>query len=847
MLKTSLRWLALAILSNALIGCAGGGGSGAGGDVVTPPSAPPPPPPPNTSLLDLTSSEDFTNVSATGNASYSISGGQAASGSLSSTTLHYDVDQNSYTLSTNGRSQTFEQSDYSAADSSDAVAAYIKQNGSITDSLTLTRSGTSGRFTYEYVGGAYWQRTDENSTSIAGSVDALAYGIETEDGSLPRSGTAEYSVDLLGVQVDHSSVFGIVGNGIAQVDFARGVVATHGFVENPAVGDGSFSSEARISSSSNFFSGTFRYEDFGYFNGELQGQFFGPGAQEFGAAFSATSGSDRVVVGTLIGRGAAVSNANTSLASLAANEFFTADAVKLTANLPGSSGTYDGSTGFSEANAGSDALVVNYDASSRAYTLIASDQSQYFDGDVNHGFISERLTVTTPSGLLSGLRYVATGEWFFEKREGLASYRVEPFVYGILTPASAMPRTGTGDYLVELSGKAADDAFVNFALLSGTGFLNADFLAGTLSINGQVQYTEDYIISGRPKGVATGAFSGSGQISSSDSSFSGDFALTGLGPYSGAMNGHFFGPDAGEVGVSFYATDGSDGVVAGTLAGRLDASASQDAPTLAELSDPTDFTFRFSHYAPLGTFNKDIVSVAYDPASGGYALSLTDTHLQGAPIVELGLDEAHRDASANDAAYDIYSVSLDGNPYTARVLRALDSNPVIVLRYTSLVSLFGDTQSSASLPSDRYYAVFGLETPSLRMPIGGTATYNGVATGVGSVRTNAYSGGSPPSVTTFYDLSGTTAMSVDFASGQFQSTLDLTGVDISSNAIMNFSTLNFTGDISGNTFSTHQNGATYAGAFFGPNAEEVGGTFAYSQSDSAGTLTDLQGAFVGAR
>jgi hypothetical protein len=840
-----------AAMAAALMAAACGGGGGGASQPILPPPPPSPPAAPNTSLLNLTSSEDFTNVSATGSAIFPKSGtGQTASATFGSATIHYDVGANSYALTTGGRSQTFAPANIDTADSSALATAYLKTNGGTTDSLTLTKPGTSGPLTYKYVGGAFWQRTIDGPSSVSGSLDAIAYGVATLDGAVPRTGTAEYTVDLLGAEATTGGVVGITGTGVTQVDFTRGVLVTHGTAKQgstPGQFASPFSSEAKLSSNSNNFDGTFRWSDFGDFVGQLKGKFFGPNAEEIGASFFAANGTSRVAVGTILGRGGAVSKSNAIVRSPTVNEFFGADGATLTTSLQGATGRNDGGAGFSSSGTADGALIVNYDATTNGYTLIAPDRSQYFTGDIVGSTTTEKLTDATPSFTLAGfnyatltnLKYVAAREWFKEERGSPTSrYTIEYFAYGRQTPDSVLPRTGKGDYVIGMLGTAADGDFVNLVNFRGFGFLNVDFATGALTTNGQLVYNEDYIISGgHVAGRGAGTFTGSSQLSSTNNNFTGPIALTGFGNYSGTMNGHFFGPSAEEVGASFRATDGIGGVMAGTFAGGLDAAAAQNSTTLANLPGPTSLGFSEIHYAPFGVYSDDLTAITYDPTTSTYTLSLTDTNLQGAAVHSATLNSSNRDTVASDASYDVFTASLAGEPYRISILKALPSNPTLALSYTSLAEIVGTTSRSPVLPSDRRYVAFGLTTPNLQMPVSGTATYNGVAVGVGAADVSG--------ATHQYDLAGTTSMIVNFATSRFTSTLDLIGSDISSHAARTFSTENFSGDLSLNTFSTHFNGHTYQGKFYGPGAQEIGGIFDVDELDAQGSRTVLQGAFVG--
>ena len=90
--------------------------------------------------------------------------------------------------------------------------------------------GTSGRFTFEYVGGGYWQRTSEGAAAIAGNLEAFAYGLPTSASAVPRTGQAVYSVDLLGAVTVPNNVQGFTGAGKLLVNFASGTISIRGSI-----------------------------------------------------------------------------------------------------------------------------------------------------------------------------------------------------------------------------------------------------------------------------------------------------------------------------------------------------------------------------------------------------------------------------------------------------------------------------------------------------------------------------------------------------------------------------------------------------------------------------------------
>jgi hypothetical protein len=286
------------------------------------------------------------------------------------------------------------------------------------------------------------------------------------------------------------------------------------------------------------------------------------------------------------------------------------------------------------------------------------------------------------------------------------------------------------------------------------------------------------------------------------------------------MDGRFFGPNAEEVGASFHASDGAGGVLAGTLVGIQDASAGNFS-SISELTAPTSFNFFESRTngTYVGGVDLHITNITYTPSSSSYSITLSDVY--GTPTITTTLDSSNADGGASDASYDVYNVTLNGDPYVASVLRALPSNPIIVLSYTSILELAGPL-SISQRPLDRHYAVFGLPTSQARLPTG-TASYSGIAVGLGTDPSNYV-----------YNLNGTASLSVDFGAGTFASTLNLAGTNITpGGGPAGAWTLQFSGTLATNGFFA----SGFSGHFYGPNAEEFGAAF---------NVNNAQGSFVGA-
>ena len=132
----------------------------------------------------------------------------------------------------------------------------------------------------------------------------------------------------------------------------------------------------------------------------------------------------------------------------------------------------------------------------------------------------------------------------------------------------------------------------------------------------------------------------------------------------------------------------------------------------------------------------------------------------------------------------------------------------------------------------RYSSFFvtGYETPLANMPISGTANYSGMSTGIFFDRTDssAYAVGS---------LNFTA--SVSFGSSSISLATNSTQlIDLATSATVSSPDFNYAGvgSLSGNSFSgslslTRGDTGEFSGKFFGPSAQNLGGTFGFSLPD----------------
>ena len=793
------------------------------------------------------------NDAVTGTANFPLSGvGQTASSTNATLTVAYDLPTRGYTITNGGRSLTFLPTDIDNAQSTATVTVYKKVNGTTTDSLTLTKPGTSGRFTYEFVGGGYWQRTVQGTTAISGSIDAFSYGIKTADANVPRTGAAQYLVDLIGAETVPNDVVGITGTGTMQVNFANGAVITHGRLDtsnpNPVgpIPQGYFSSEAKLSSNTNGFSGNFRYFNFGEYSGQLNGRFYGPTAQEVGAAFQASEAGGNIVVGTLIGRKGTVPSGNTSMTSLARNEFFANNAATLTTTLAGTSGTNNGTETFSNSAAAATPLIVNYDADQRAYTVITPTRSQYFlSTDRSRGTTTERfgdinLNSFFFSNFLPSTQYVLGRRWYTRTpgNSGSANYTLTDTVFGIKTPDANLPRTGRAGYNVALVGSAADADAPNLTDFGGRGVLSADFATGAITASGTVDYREDYFISGRPARTATGAFNLTSTLSSTANSFAGTINLTGIGSYSGPINGQFFGPTAEEVGASFTATDGSGGGAVGMLTGIKDPNIFAVVPGLLDLAQPTLLT-NFVTGDPSANNLSANSYLRYTPATQTYSFFPTGQPTTNAADLAYAFGPGQVVANQSNATFTRYQTTGPANQFnasdtvTAAFFNPGSGNPQLVLTHTSFADFTVTRNGPVQAISKRDFVVFGIPTPAAQAPRTGTGTYTGVAYGAGNAGATAL------------NFDGTSSLSANFGAGSFTASVALTARDPLANTNFVLAPLTFAGSIFNGTSIVGNGINDFLGTFFGPNAAEFGAAFAKNGNDPVLGNFSVRGVAVG--
>ena len=566
-LAASSSMVSLALMLGA---CGGGSTGGGGGPISTPPPAPSPsqtpsptPTPANTDLLRPLVTESFSNKAAIGTGSFPTNGtAPTRTASAATLTVRYDAAANSYTITNGSRSQTFRSSDLSSQDSASRI--FTRTSDNTTDTLLLTEPGTSGALTYQYVGTGSWQRTVESASTVNATIDAFVYGVKTPAAAVPTTGNGSFAVDLIG----SAGLTNYAGQGSLSVDFGTGDLLVD--IDVKEILDGgtippfteAFSGNGKLSSG-NGFTGIFRLPFFEQYSGTFDGQFFGPAADEVGAAFYGTGtlpGS--AIVGTFMGRRGGTAT-NTSLLNpsvdqsfpLVVTDLFLAEAISdgrpLDFFMPSTS-----------------AGTLDYDADAQAYSikgLVIADLAfaaasrsispdgrfiRYDNGD-GHSLVLYRPGSGNPELQLSYASFGVFERTFDEPAFDRRGSGFDYFAFGI--PTAAMPLSGTGTYSGVLYGQGVGTAHYD---LSGRANFSVNFagggLTGGLSITGVERQFD--------RTVNFGDFAFTGSIdrrvatltASSDSGF-------------GRLDGGFFGPNATEFAANFTGFRGTDAALPGSV------------------------------------------------------------------------------------------------------------------------------------------------------------------------------------------------------------------------------------------------------------------------------------------
>ncbi len=503
-----------AAMSLGLAACGSGGDSAPVVSVPSPPPAPTPTPTPTPTpvISDLKEDQSFDVVTGNQVAQFDLKSGNtlASRSTTSGVQIAYDASADRYTLtSDDGRTASFSPADSIATDDPDLVRFQTK-SGSNSDFLTLAYSGYGSALKTDSVALGFWQSNRSSSGLQDTDFDVFVYGFPSATSAIPTTGSADFRTDVFGFssQVGSEPV-SFQGTGVTTFDFARSTFEMDTNLSETFLvsGGGRFGAlylraSGRISSMSNAFDGTFRYEGSNNpVSGLLSGSFYGRNAQEAGGTFSGDDGAGNSVVGGFTALSNGQSHQNLSIYNLRTDElFYTARAgFERRQNK-------DGSPGFSLGRISGNGQVI-YTESEKSYRvsgfvdseglfkpsdIVSPAQSQFTVYRINAGTEDIELALYQPAnGGQVALTYSGFGVYrrTFENST-LINVKHDWFQYGLDTLEGVLnARTGTGTYNGVVRGTAGSNGGLRQLDVTGTSQFVIDFASqgytGLLRLQGR--------------------------------------------------------------------------------------------------------------------------------------------------------------------------------------------------------------------------------------------------------------------------------------------------------------------------------------------------------------------------
>lgn len=524
---------------------------------------------------------------------------------------------------------------------------------------------------------------------------------------------------------------------------------------------------------------------------------------------------------------------NASLAELTQSQSFTNDSSSLAA-------TFDLTTRTTiDGKLAPETLTIRYDATTKAYTVTAGSRSQTFtqtdvtrrEADLveyrNSAGSGQILSLFTETGATAKRKYVGMGFWQSNSEvTSRQSSDFSAFAYGLPTAATAVPRTGSAAFAIDVFGAVIAPG-IEPKSFSGSGKLSLDFAQGQFSA----------LASAYEYGLGTGGGASGGGIelragglvSSSDGTFTGNaFYGSTLGNSAGTISGRLFGPQAQEIGATFRTSNAAGMAAIGSLAGSRDASASVDNLTLTALRSEQRFlTFgggAIGSITLIGPDTFDFVGYSSDMVGGRFT--------------------ANEKVTSSNPNFTAYEKTGDNGygPQKVRVelFKPGTANTEIALTYSS----FGKWTGSGSNNVGSHFFSFGFQTADgLLLARTGRARYEGIA----------YGSGLNSDASASYDIKGTTSFDVDFSSQKFGGSLALAGIERTTGARADFGAYTLAGDLflqRSYLLGAITRGASRVGdvwgEFYGPNGQELGGSFYLNAPAGTGEAREvgIKGAFV---
>ena len=549
------------IFSLLTAACGGGGESGGDGGVVTPPA------PRNTLITNLVADQVFSGPAAASESEFDLAAGVTAAssgGDASNLTVSYDASRKSYTVAVAGRSQTFTPGD--VISDAQGEVRYQKDGAAGRDSLTLVTTPYSGTSSNRYVGMGFWQRSSVTGQRQTDQFATFVYGLDTPASAMPRTGRAHFAIDVFGLAtVPGYEPSVLQGDGRFDIDFRAGVFSTQSYLTETGLLSGDSSSggglelvgAGLLSSTEPAFSGHVRVGTRNAdLSGSLTGRFYGPGAEELGASFSASNSNGATVVGSFTGQRGDAPPVNLVLTDVIAPQTLFAYGTALRV------GTVDGRP---ETEVRSQRMIgqfhdrtngiFNYGPGSSSMgggdftpaAIVSSDDPNFTRYETTFGDRDVRLDLYKVGEANSelALTYVSLGRWRSAETHGpQRTDQHHHFVYGLETPDRLLAaRTGSARYEGVVYGAGANAESGGLFDIRGASVFNVDFSSQS--------YSGDLTLSGRgDSGVVDfGRYDFSGRLGWSRSSTA---VITYNGEEVGSLRSRFYGPTGEEIGGDFF-------------------------------------------------------------------------------------------------------------------------------------------------------------------------------------------------------------------------------------------------------------------------------------------------------
>lgn len=493
-------------------------------------------------------------------------------------------------------------------------------------------------------------------------------------------------------------------------------------------------------------------------------------------------------------------------------------------------------------------LSVNYNAVSKSYTVNAPGYSSTFspaniDKETIDNFVAyvkesdtgnqQLILLKTSLDGTAGAQHVGMG---LMQRNTLRPAETDMlfnmFVYGFEAPLTAVPRTGTGSFRIDVFGLTTSPDYEP-RVFEGIGRFDLDFGVGVFSTRTELRETG--ILTGASESGTDFELTGTGKLDSTDGTFSGQVAYSGVvGIMPGTISGRFYGPDAREMGATFSASSNNGSTVVGGMTGSWLSDAPSTNLTLTKLVVPE----------LISTDHAYMVTGTGEPLSGNSQLYLRpDGSLEftsGIPSLRsVALTTESRIASA-DTNFTAYEKNVEAQTVRLEMYKTGQTNTELKLTYASFGQWQSAPQSSVLADGDRVFFVYGLRTPEGALTHRtGSARYEGVAYGT------AFNTGTSAR----YNVSGTSRFDVNFSDRTYQGNLALAGSATRGTDRVDFGTYQFGGavDHMNKMHSLLQQDGSPVGrlqaGFYGPNGEEIAGSFEAAVTDrTTGSAVSIVGA-----